>query len=110
MDVCGYSDDSLVCYCDALQPKTDYSLYEDRLKSFENWPIQMKQTAEMLAHAGLYYKKTGDLCACFKCDIRLKDWTSYDDPWTEHQKYSPKCEYLLMVGKPHDKNNFGIWI
>ena len=97
MDVCGFGieTDSVV-----FKPTTDYSVYKERLDTFKTWPMQMKQSAEEMAQAGLYYTKTGDMCVCFKCNIRLKQWTSYDIPWVEHMKWSPKCEYLLMVGKP----------
>jgi hypothetical protein len=36
----------------------EYSLYSDRLSSFQSWPRHMQQTPEDLSTTGLYYKGT----------------------------------------------------
>uniref|UniRef100_A0A8C4S8Z9 RING-type E3 ubiquitin transferase n=1 Tax=Erpetoichthys calabaricus TaxID=27687 RepID=A0A8C4S8Z9_ERPCA len=33
---------------------------------------------------------------CFCCDGGLRCWESGDDPWVEHAKWFPRCEYLLQ--------------
>ena len=46
-------------------------------------------------NAGFYYKKYGDRVCCFYCGGRLFQWKGYDNPWYEHAKWFPLCEYLL---------------
>lgn len=36
--------------------KSQYTTYEKRLQTFQNWPKDLKQTPEMLATAGFYYQ------------------------------------------------------
>lgn len=35
-----------------------------------------------------------DYVICFACGIGVKNWDSSCDPWSEHQKYKPKCPFL----------------
>ncbi|TKC40003.1 hypothetical protein EI555_001659, partial [Monodon monoceros] len=34
---------------------------------------------------------------CFCCDGGLRCWESGDDPWVEHAKWFPRCEYLIRI-------------
>lgn len=36
--------------------KSQYTTYEKRLQTFQNWSKELKQTPEMLATAGFYYQ------------------------------------------------------
>ncbi|KAG9466205.1 hypothetical protein GDO78_017041 [Eleutherodactylus coqui] len=49
------------------------------------------------AEAGLYYIGKADNVRCFSCAIGLCTWEEGDDPWTEHARWSPKCEYIHAV-------------
>ena len=64
-----------------------FASYEDRIKSFENWPLQMIPAKENLARAGFYYLNIGDHVKCFYCNIGLKDWDRSDDAYQEHKKW-----------------------
>ncbi|XP_076383697.1 putative inhibitor of apoptosis isoform X1 [Megalopta genalis] len=55
----------------------DYRREEDRLRSFEFWPIKYIQPEE-LAAAGFYYLGQDDFVACFACDIELHRWQHND--------------------------------
>jgi hypothetical protein len=44
-----------------------YSSYENRKKTFENWPKALLQQANELAESGLFYSNKGDECICFSC-------------------------------------------
>ena len=78
-------DESVVPDCCSLPPQQpDWSSFHERLHSFKNCPIQIKQTARYMAHAGLVYQNRGDSCFCFKCGIRLFNWKETDNPLTEH--------------------------
>ncbi|XP_073518225.1 baculoviral IAP repeat-containing protein 2 isoform X1 [Phyllobates terribilis] len=68
-----------------------------RLKTFLNWPPRIPVTPKKLAEAGFYYVGRNDDVKCFCCDGGLRCWESGDDPWVEHAKWFPRCEYLLHV-------------
>nr|XP_046266060.1 baculoviral IAP repeat-containing protein 2 [Scatophagus argus] len=69
---------------------------EDRLLTFVNWPSRIPVRPEQLAKAGFYYVGRNDDVKCFCCDGGLRCWESGDDPWVEHAKWFPRCEYLLQ--------------
>ena len=71
--------------------------YRDRVSSFESWPVQLRQDKHTLASAGFYYTN-GDLVKCFSCGLRLGEWLQEDNVWKEHQRCSPRCHYINMVG------------
>ncbi|XP_068122959.1 baculoviral IAP repeat-containing protein 2 [Hyperolius riggenbachi] len=68
-----------------------------RLKTFVNWPSRIPVTPKKLAEAGFYYVGRNDDVKCFCCDGGLRCWESGDDPWVEHAKWFPRCEYLLHI-------------
>ena len=75
-----------------------YQYYENRLKTFDNWPTQILPNKYALAKNGFIYTGVGDKVKCFKCGIELKDWERTDEPRIEHCKWSPACDYLKMIG------------
>jgi hypothetical protein len=80
--------------------KPDMTFYEDRLRTFEHWSKQIRPTKEALAKAGFYYTGTADKVTCFACGLNLSSWEPTDEPWTEHEQWSPACIYLKMTGYP----------
>ena len=72
--------------------------YRDRVSSFDKWPLQLRQDKHTLASAGFYYTNDGDLVKCFSCGLHLGDWLKDDNVWKEHQRWSPRCHYINMVG------------
>uniref|UniRef100_A0A8C3R9U4 BIR protein n=2 Tax=Cyanoderma ruficeps TaxID=181631 RepID=A0A8C3R9U4_9PASS len=71
--------------------------HEARVKTFINWPTRIPVQPEQLADAGFYYVGRNDDVKCFCCDGGLRCWESGDDPWIEHAKWFPRCEYLLRI-------------
>uniref|UniRef100_A0A8C9R4W8 RING-type E3 ubiquitin transferase n=1 Tax=Scleropages formosus TaxID=113540 RepID=A0A8C9R4W8_SCLFO len=69
---------------------------EERLLTFVNWPTRIPVRPDQLAKAGFYYVGRNDDVKCFCCDGGLRCWESGDDPWVEHAKWFPRCEYLLQ--------------
>uniref|UniRef100_A0A3B3T3Q4 Baculoviral IAP repeat containing 2 n=1 Tax=Paramormyrops kingsleyae TaxID=1676925 RepID=A0A3B3T3Q4_9TELE len=69
---------------------------EERLLTFVNWPSRIPVRPDQLAKAGFYYVGRNDDVKCFCCDGGLRCWESGDDPWVEHAKWFPRCEYLLQ--------------
>ncbi|NXU96025.1 BIR7B protein, partial [Cettia cetti] len=68
---------------------------EMRLSTFENWPRNSNMHPEQLARAGFFYTGQGDVVRCFYCDGGVRSWSLGDDPWREHAKWYPECEFLL---------------
>ncbi|XP_060627040.2 baculoviral IAP repeat-containing protein 2 isoform X3 [Anolis sagrei] len=69
--------------------------YRARVVTFENWPMTVPVLPQRLADAGFYYVGRNDDVKCFCCDGGLRCWESGDDPWEEHAKWFPRCEYLI---------------
>lgn len=88
-------------------PDKSYTqLYERRL-SFRNWPLSYISKSA-LAAAGFYYyprasydccdcgnSKPDDRVRCYSCGLELYLWKEGDDPFDEHEKWSPKCYEVL---------------
>ncbi|XP_050169621.1 baculoviral IAP repeat-containing protein 7 isoform X2 [Myiozetetes cayanensis] len=68
---------------------------EMRLSTFQNWPQNSDIHPEQLARAGFFYTGRGDVVRCFYCDGGVRSWSFGDDPWREHAKWYPECEFLL---------------
>ncbi|GCB68303.1 hypothetical protein scyTo_0012259 [Scyliorhinus torazame] len=70
--------------------------YDIRLETFLRWPVRNFIQPEQLSRAGFYYVGQNDDVKCFYCDGGLRSWEAGDDPWVEHAKWFPRCEYLLQ--------------
>ncbi|XP_063064181.1 baculoviral IAP repeat-containing protein 7 isoform X1 [Engraulis encrasicolus] len=75
-----------------------------RLTTYHNWPTGASVQPDALARAGFFYTGDifvlvghGDNVKCFFCDGGLRNWEPGDDPWQEHAKWFPRCEYLLQT-------------
>ncbi|XP_026358663.3 baculoviral IAP repeat-containing protein 7 isoform X1 [Ursus arctos] len=70
---------------------------ELRLASFDDWPLTAAVQPELLAAAGFFHTGQQDKVRCFFCYGGLQSWEQGDDPWTEHAKWFPRCEFLLQM-------------
>nr|3MUP_A Chain A, Baculoviral IAP repeat-containing protein 2 [Homo sapiens]3MUP_B Chain B, Baculoviral IAP repeat-containing protein 2 [Homo sapiens]3MUP_C Chain C, Baculoviral IAP repeat-containing protein 2 [Homo sapiens]3MUP_D Chain D, Baculoviral IAP repeat-containing protein 2 [Homo sapiens]3OZ1_A Chain A, Baculoviral IAP repeat-containing protein 2 [Homo sapiens]3OZ1_B Chain B, Baculoviral IAP repeat-containing protein 2 [Homo sapiens]3OZ1_C Chain C, Baculoviral IAP repeat-containing protein len=68
-----------------------------RMRTFMYWPSSVPVQPEQLASAGFYYVGRNDDVKCFCCDGGLRCWESGDDPWVEHAKWFPRCEFLIRM-------------
>lgn len=34
---------------------------------------------------------------CFHCDVLLYEWEPEDDPFVEHARWAPRCQYILLI-------------
>ena len=66
----------------------------NRLYTFTHWPEAAPVSGADLAEAGFYYIGPGDRVKCAYCYKRLKNWTSGDDAWLEHQRLAPFCKFV----------------
>ncbi|KAG8567042.1 hypothetical protein GDO81_013479 [Engystomops pustulosus] len=67
----------------------------ERLSTYRGWPPYAEVTPEVLARAGFFYTGLRDHVKCFHCDGGLRNWERGDDPWREHAKWFPRCEFLI---------------
>ncbi|XP_047412909.1 baculoviral IAP repeat-containing protein 1 isoform X5 [Sciurus carolinensis] len=75
--------------------KARYQNEETRLESFKKWPFYARGTSpHALSTAGFVFTGKRDTVQCFSCGGCLGDWEEGDNPWKEHAKWFPKCEFL----------------
>lgn len=82
-----------------IYTKPDFPEFIDkvvRLKTFESWPKNLKQSPELMSEAGFFYTQKKDRVICFFCGGGIKEWESSDDPWDQHAKLYKDCSYLKM--------------
>ncbi|XP_076783398.1 baculoviral IAP repeat-containing protein 1 isoform X2 [Arvicanthis niloticus] len=83
--------------------KARYHKEEARLESFENWPFYAHGTSPcVLSKAGFVFTGKRDTVQCFSCGGCLGNWEEGDDPWKEHAKWFPKCEFLQSKKSPEE--------
>ncbi|XP_034658555.1 LOW QUALITY PROTEIN: death-associated inhibitor of apoptosis 1 [Drosophila subobscura] len=78
----------------------EYAVESARLRTFEEWPRNLKQKPIQLAEAGFFYTGVGDRVRCFSCGGGLKDWDDNDEPWEQHALWLSQCRFVkLMKGQ-----------
>lgn len=75
----------------------NFVLESDRLRSYADWPVSMKQEPKELSDAGFFYTGKGDRVKCFSCGGGLKDWDEGDEPWEQHAMWYSDCDYLKLM-------------
>ncbi|AKN80754.1 inhibitor of apoptosis 5 [Diatraea saccharalis granulovirus] len=85
--------------------KCDYSLLEQRIYSFINFPTCLKTLVEDLSDAGFYYTNVGDYVCCYACGVIGKDWTTTSDVWRVHKRLNDRCSLVLLKKLNHNNNN-----
>ena len=71
---------------------------ENRLQSFRlgNYRHNTQgPTIQAIAEAGFYSVNKEDKVTCWYCDGGLYRWNPGEQPWVEHAKWYPTCEFLL---------------
>ncbi|ALC43259.1 th [Drosophila busckii] len=75
----------------------EYAIESARLRSFTDWPRNMKQKPVQLAEAGFFYTGVGDRVRCFSCGGGLKDWDDNDEPWEQHALWLSQCRFVKLI-------------
>ncbi|XP_069506886.1 baculoviral IAP repeat-containing protein 7 [Ambystoma mexicanum] len=70
-----------------------------RLTSFHCWP-NSKVQPEKLSEAGFFYTGRKDCPKCFYCNGECFNCEKGDDPWLEHARFFPRCEFLKQSMGP----------
>ena len=78
---------------------------EARLQTFLDnssiWPAhRIRATPQQIVDAGMYYLGERDRVKCWYCNGGLQNWERNDNPWEEHAKWFPLCEYVLQQKGP----------
>uniref|UniRef100_H0XKP5 RING-type E3 ubiquitin transferase n=1 Tax=Otolemur garnettii TaxID=30611 RepID=H0XKP5_OTOGA len=71
--------------------------YAARIRTFMYWPFSVPVWPEKLVSAGFYYVGRNDDVKWFCRDGGLRYWEFGDDPWVEHAKWFPRCEFLIRM-------------
>ena len=75
------------------QDHPDMSYERERLLSFSHgW--QGNSSTSLLASAGFYYTRSGDLVKCFSCEGTVDNWNSKMHPYNVHQERFPNCDLV----------------
>ena len=71
----------------------------DRRKTYESWSIRFMDPHRLSA-AGFYYTNESDNVRCAFCSVEVGRWEEGDDPFRDHQRWSPSCPFVrgLPVG------------
>lgn len=74
----------------------EFETREARLKSFQKLPfgVFLFHGPVVLADAGFFHQGPGDSVRCFCCDGGLKNFQRGDDPWEEHARWFPGCNFV----------------
>ncbi|XP_012229102.1 putative inhibitor of apoptosis isoform X2 [Linepithema humile] len=86
-----------------LQKK--YLTFQQRLQTFENWPLTSIISPQQLASAGFYYLQHKDMVECLYCKGVFMNWKPGDDPESEHKLYFPHCDFLKQKQEKDDTEN-----
>ena len=73
-----------------------------RFQSFKYWPKQRVVAKEVLSAAGFTYTNEDDIVNCKTCGVKVKNWDEGDDPYVDHIKFNPNCQFVKDTnGKPY---------
>jgi baculoviral IAP repeat-containing protein 6 len=53
---------------------------------------------DQMAQAGFYHQPNAsgdDRAMCFTCTVCLVCWERTDEPWSEHERHSPNCPFVM---------------
>ncbi|XP_017776572.1 PREDICTED: baculoviral IAP repeat-containing protein 6 isoform X2 [Nicrophorus vespilloides] len=71
-----------------------------RRETFAQWPHMDYKWAlpDQMAQAGFYHQPNSagdDRAMCFMCTVCLVCWERTDEPWSEHERHSPTCPFVM---------------
>ncbi|WP_095210629.1 RING-HC finger protein [Endozoicomonas ascidiicola] len=84
-------------------PVSPHMRNEDaRFETFDyRWPGgRVNATPQQIANAGFFFLGERDRVKCWYCNGGLQNWNPTDEPWQEHAKWYPTCEFLLRSKGP----------
>ncbi|XP_064478350.1 baculoviral IAP repeat-containing protein 2-like [Ornithodoros turicata] len=84
-----------------------FERFDVRYATFDGFPGPRTEllSRERLADAGLFYTNKNDETVCFYCGGTLSHWESFDDPYKEHARWHPSCDYIHTVMQRRDSDS-----
>jgi hypothetical protein len=73
----------------------DYKQELIRLNTFKKWPPSHAIRPTALAKQGFIYTENKDTVVCVFCGLRLNKWRRDDDPFIEHRRHRPDCQFII---------------
>ncbi|VDI13697.1 baculoviral IAP repeat-containing protein 7/8 [Mytilus galloprovincialis] len=75
-----------------------YANYRNEAQRIQSYaystaPVRSPQT---MSDAGFFAISNQDFVRCFHCGIGLRNWEDDDDPYVEHCRWSPNCQYMKL--------------
>jgi len=64
-----------------------------RLATFNGWTNDAV-TPVLLSSAGFFYRGVDDQTQCISCFLVISQWGAEHDPWSEHRRHGPTCEFI----------------
>ena len=87
-----YAQLNVLLHAKAKNP--EFLLYEDRLKTYDQWSFSNIASPRDLAQSGFFYTNNLDVVKCFCCGLYLYRWTSFHSPDVQHKHHRKQCLYL----------------
>ncbi|KAK5710487.1 hypothetical protein LTR17_018843 [Elasticomyces elasticus] len=85
-----------------------------RTSTFVDWPHEGKRgwrcKVSKMAEAGWCHDPSPedeDGVTCFYCDVSLDGWEPKDDPWVEHERRTPGCQFFVLSAQHGHKHGAG---
>ncbi|KAI8130772.1 Single-strand selective monofunctional uracil-DNA glycosylase [Lucilia cuprina] len=86
-----------------------FLMEKHRIDSFKTWPYDENSSCSItkMAEAGFYWtgnknNEEDDAATCFVCCKQLHGWDPTDDPWKEHMKHAPQCQFVKYGRKENE--------
>lgn len=79
-----------------IMSDTKFKDFSERVLSFSKWTSSSIQDPRNLAEAGFVFTGNRNSTCCHVCGVVLEQWQTNDDPWEEHKRLSPKCEFVKL--------------
>ncbi|CAF1156322.1 unnamed protein product [Didymodactylos carnosus] len=69
-----------------------------RHETFAKWPKDKPLPAvDEMVKAGFFYSGAQTIVSCFYCNGSLQNWTTKENPTTEHARWFPHCAYIRQL-------------
>ena len=73
----------------------EMAILNNRIASFQTWPVDNQISALLLANCGLHYTGRQDLVKCHVCNVVINNWKQDDLPSQRHKRESPNCKIAI---------------
>ena len=74
---------------------TDMQNETKRMLTFGDWSRKHQKQPQDLIPAGFFYTGDGDKVQYFSCGGCIAGWNINDDPWFEHARLHPTCQFVI---------------